>query len=396
MADERHGIHPLAVYQNIHFHYIGLPVFFEGIIQRCITFTHGFQFIIKIEDDLDERHFIMNGKTFFVYVLHIFLISASFLHQFHNISHELCRNDDLHIHHRFFYRFDMCGIGHLRRIINNQFTAIVQIDNKSYTWCSCNYRYIIFPKKAFFNYFQVKHSQKAAAESETQCQGTFRFISECCIIKFEFSQTIPQVFMIFFCQRENTAVHHRLGFFEPRQRFFTSTFCCGYGISHPCICNFFNIGNDITYLTSSKFICFLFFQTQVAYLFYVKFFPGRKKLYHFTLFQFAVKHTDKHYHAAVCVKVGVKNQCFCRQIDIAGGSRNILGDPFQKFLYSCSFFCAYPENMFPVYPDVFYNVVLCTFHICFDEIDLIYYRNYFQFVFHCQVEVAHRLSFNSL
>ena len=170
MTDERHGIHFIAVYQDIHFHYIGNSVFLEAIIHRSIAPAYRFQLIIKIKNDFDQRNFIMDRQAFFINILNVFLNAAPFLDQLHDVSHIVGRNYYFHIHNWFFDVFNMSRIRHIDRIVDHLCRSICQINIKTHTWCRCNDRHIVFAIQPFFDDFQMQHSKKTTTESKTKRQ----------------------------------------------------------------------------------------------------------------------------------------------------------------------------------------------------------------------------------
>ena len=112
--------------------------------------------------------------------------------------------------------------------------------------------------------------------------------------------------------------------------------------------------------------------------------------------QCAFHHAALQNHAAIFVEVGVEDECFQRRVRIALGTGQFLDDAREDVFNAVASLCGNRDRRKRIEPQIRINLLAHSFHVRGREVDLVDHRQQFQIVFQGQVEVGHRLRFDSL
>ncbi len=280
------------------------------VVQRGIAAAHGLELVIKVEDDLYQRHLIGEGDALFVQILDVFLDAAPLLNQADNVADILFRDNDFGIHEGFHDVFYVDGIGEVYGVVDFHLLAAFECDEESDAWRGGDDGDVVFPVHSLFDDLQMQHTQKAATEAISQGGGAFLFIDERGVVELEFGHGFHQVFIVFAVDGEDAAEDHGLGFFKAGQSLFAAAFGQGDGVAHAGISHFFDVGDDVARFAGEEFVSGHKLEAEVSQLFDFIFAVGGEKLDAVALLELAVKDAHQDDHATVHIKVRVKDQGF--------------------------------------------------------------------------------------
>ena len=123
---------------------------------------------------------------------------------------------------------------------------------------------------------------------------------------------------------------------------------------------------------------------------------GVHKVNHVARPECSLHHATLQNHSTVLVKVSIKHQCFQWCVGIAFGSRQRLNDADQYRINVDAVLCRNRNRFKGVESQFSVNRFLCPLDICGRQIDLVDDRQQCQIVFQCQIQIGHRLRFDSL
>jgi len=338
----------------------------------------------------------VEGHPLFIDILDVFLDAAPLLGQLHDVADIVCGHNDFGIHKGFLDAVYIVGIGKVYGIVDHDLLAVFEVDQKSHAGSGGNDRNVVFPQHPFLHDLQVQHAQKSAAEAISQSGGIFLFIHQRGVVELELGDRIHQVFIVFAIDGKNAAEHHRLGLLKARQGFSAATFGQSDGVAHPGVCHLFDIGDDISRLTGHKFLHGSEFEPQMTDLLDLIFPAGGKEADAVTLAEFAVHEPHQHHHAAIHVKIGIKDQGLGRSVFLSNRRRQHFHHLVQQLVDPDSGLGAHLGDFFGKAAQNVRQIVLRAFNISFGEVDLVDRRQQFKVVFQRQIEVAHRLGFDAL
>ena len=212
----------------------------------------------------------------------------------------------------------------------------------------------------------------------------------------EFFQSITQVIVVRVFYRIKAAEYHRSSFAITGKRFGSRIVSVSYSITNASIFYIFNGSSKETYLTNFQRIYVNKTGFEVTNFSYIKFSTGCHHANLHTFFDAAVDNTHIKHYAFVCVKLGVKHQCFQRFFRITVGSRYFRYNCFQYIFNTDTSFCTAKYSVRSINTDYVFNFFFNMVRVSTGKVNFIYNRDNFQIVVQRQVNVSQSLCFNTL
>jgi hypothetical protein len=189
---------------------------------------------------------------------------------------------------------------------------------------------------------------------------------------------------------------HRLGFFKAGQGLVAGPAVAGDRVTAAGVAHRFNAGDHVPHFTGTQ----LFFghpdDLKNAHLLHLvggivgheaNAVPGADGPF---------LDAEMNHSAPEGVVVGVEDQGLQRRLSIAHGRRQLLDHGFHDVLDAQPFLGRYQNGRFGVQAEVLFDLILDPVDVRRRQVDLVDYRNDFQVVFQCQVEVGQGLGLDAL
>ena len=332
-----------------------------------------------------------------VKVLHVLENAPSALTKLHDVAHVFAWGEHRSLYHRLLCGGDNRRFGIVCGVVDiNRFSAgeVYLIDYRG----GGGYKVkVVFTLQTFLNYLHMEQTQKAAAESEAQSNGSLRLKGQGCVVEAKLVQSVPQIAVAGSVGRVNAAEHHWIYFAIAGKRLSAGTVRVGNGVANLCVAYGFYGRGDIAYLACAESSrIHKLSSAHVTRFNYGKLRSGRHKTYGLTYLYFTVNNADVDNYALVAVVKTVEYQGLERTFAVPLRAGYISNYPFQYFLNVSAHFCG---NSGSVHSRYAYNVlhfIADTFGVCGGQVYLVYHGHYFKIVFNGEISIGKSLSFDTL
>ncbi len=242
----------------------------------------------------------------------------------------------------------------------------------------------------------MQKTQEAAAETEAQRGGAFRFVEQRGIVKAQFAQRIAEVLVIIRTDREQAGVNLRFNLFKAWQRFFRRVAGESQRIADRRAENIFDGANQPAYLAAFQLGTVNLFRREDAQAVGVIHLPGTHHLNFIAFTHGAVFDTHQRDDAEVVIEPGVDDQSLQRRFRIAFRRRNVAHQAFQHVRHANAGLCRTAHRIGSIDTDDVFNFFRHALRIGRRQVNFVQDRNHLQVHFHRRIAVSQRLGFYAL
>ena len=212
----------------------------------------------------------------------------------------------------------------------------------------------------------------------------------------KFFQSITQVIVVRVFYRIKTAEYHRSSFAITGECFRSRIIRISNGVTNASVFYIFNGSSKETYLANFQRIYVNKTGFKITNFSYIKLCTSRHHANLHTFFNAAVDNTHIKHYTFVCVKLGVKHQCFKRFFRVTVGSRYFRYDCFQHIFNTNTSFRTAKYSVRSINTNYIFYFFFNMVRVSTGKVNFIYNRNNFQIVVQRQVNVSQSLCFNTL
>ena len=260
MGDEGQSIHLIAVEQHIYLDQFRGAVIIQFVVQTGVTLGAGLQGVKEVVDDLTDGHGVVQLTQGGVQVLHVLEDAAALLTQGHDVAHIVGGCHDGHVGVGLLGSRDGAYVGVVVGVIHHDDGAVGLGDLVNDRGHGGDQVQIELALQTFLNDLHVEHTQKSAAEAETQSGGRFRLEGQGGVVELQFFQRVAQVGVLGAIFGINTAVDHGTGGAVAGQGLGGRAVGLGDGVTHLSVLDVLDGGGEVADLAGNQFFAGL--QTQ--------------------------------------------------------------------------------------------------------------------------------------
>ena len=303
----------------------------------------------------------------------------------------------MRVRNRLLRQCNVRGIRVIRRVIDGKLCAVRLCNVVHNARRGCDEVKVIFSLQTLLNNLHVQQSQKAAAEAEAERHGGLRLKRQRRVVQLQFFERISKVCIVCTVCRVHTTENHRLHRTVTGQRLCRRSVRQRNGVAHARLAHVFDRCRNVADFARGKALCGL--QRRRAQN--AAFHHGELTAHrhhadgvagvHRSLFNTHIRD-----NAAVCVIVGVENQCAQRHVRVALRCGNIRHDFLHNGFDVEARFRADARRVLCRNTDDVLNLRRNLVRVRGNQIDLVQYRYDLKACVHRKVRVRKRLRLNAL
>ena len=238
-----------------------------------------------------------------------------------------------------------------------------------------NHIHIKLTVQALLHNLHVEQSEETTTEAKTQSQRRFRLESQRRVIQLQLLQRRTEIFKILRFNRINSGKYHRLHFLKTGNSLFTRTGNMRNGISHFHLFGSLDTGNNISYISRTKFVTRHHIHFQHPYFIGIILFSRIEELHLVSLANHTVFDLEIGYNSAERIKYRVENQSLQRSLFISFRMRDPLNHSRQYLFHSHPRFAGRTDYFLPFAAQQFNDLIFHFFGIGTRHVTFINHRN---------------------
>ena len=266
-------------------------------------------------------------------------------------------------------------VGHTTRVMHFLHITLLIIYMVRNVRHRSNHIHIKLTVQALLHNLHVEQSEETTTEAKTQSQRRFRLESQRRVIQLQLLQRRTKIFKIFRFNRINSGKYHRLHFLKTGNSLFTRTGNMRNGISHFHLFGSLDTGNNISYISRTKFVTRHHIHFQHPYFIGIILFSRIEKLHLVALANRAVFNLEISYNSTERVEYRDENQSLQRRLFIPFGMRNTFNHSSQYLFHSHTRFTGCTNYLLALATQQFNDFVLHFFGIGARHVTFINHRN---------------------
>ena len=250
-----------------------------------------------------------------------------------------------------------------------------------------NHIHIELAVQTLLNDLHMQQSEETATESESERQRRLRLEGKRCVVELQFLQRSTQILILVGLDGIYTREDHRLYILKSGDSLRTGACHMCDGITHLYILRILDTRADVTYVARANLALGAHLQLQYAHLVGIVVVTRIEELDVVALADGAIEDTEVGDNASEGVEHRVKNQCLQRSIVVTLGSGDALDDSLQNILDTLARLARCQKDVLILAADKVDNLVLDLVNHCRLDVDFVQYRDDFEVVADCKVEV---------
>src|ERR1700722_1905965 len=218
MHDYRKRVNHLAVDPYIQFNQRPCPEVQKLVIQRRVAAAHRFQPIVKVEDDLGQRQFVVQDDALLAEEAQVALEAAAILAQLHHGAEVLLGHVDRCEDEGLLDRLDSVFVGQMRGIVNRRQRAGNRADLVGDGRRGDDQVDAESALEPLLRNLHVQQAKESRAKAEAERLRSLGLTDEARVVEAQFFDRVAQRTVLIRLGRIQSRKDHRLQLFETRQR----------------------------------------------------------------------------------------------------------------------------------------------------------------------------------
>src|SRR5438094_10282 len=178
VGDDRKRVDKCSGNEDVEAHEVRRAVLRELVVERGVAARARLQLVIEIDDDLGERHVVLQHRPRRIDVAHVGEGRALGLRELHHRTHVRGRHDDRHLHPRFADLDDRARVRQERRVVDRDLGALLGyhavLDGRR---CGDEVE-VVLALEALLHDLEMEKAEEPRAETEAQCLRRLRLVDE--------------------------------------------------------------------------------------------------------------------------------------------------------------------------------------------------------------------------
>src|SRR5580700_1640259 len=366
------------------------------VIERSVAAGDGFKAVVEVEHDFVERQLVMQHDAGGADIFESLLLAAFVLDQLQDSADVFFVGEDGCENHRLFNFGDFAGVGPARRIIDFDHFAVSLVDLVAHAGSGGDEFERELALEALLNDFHMEQAEKAAAETETESDGTFRLEEKRRIVEAKFFEGFAEAGVLVGVDRVESGENHGLDFFKAGEGLDGGVGVVGDGVSDFGVGDVFDVGDDEADFAGFQFVDLDGLGREDAESFGVEGGAIPPQTNSLILAEGAFEDASEHDDAAIGVEPGIENQGLQAVVGISFGWRNALHDGFEHVGDTLARFRADEHGVGGVEADRAFDHFFGAGNVGALQIDLVDDGNNFEAVIDGKIRIGQGLRFDAL
>src|ERR1700694_2389460 len=210
MHDKRERVDGFGSNQHVQLDEVALAEADHLVVHRRISFRTRLELVVKVVDDLAERHLVLEDDAITWPVLQVLVDAAALLAQFHHRPDVVGRNDDGQLHKRLRDRLDCGRVGHQGRIVDLDDPAALELHPVLDGQRRRDEVELELALQALLDDLEVQKPEEPAAEAKAERSRVLGLEGQRAVVELELLERFFEVAKPVGVRREESRKNHRL------------------------------------------------------------------------------------------------------------------------------------------------------------------------------------------